>query len=82
MPHGNRFVVIYFHSNEPASDTALQYLADAEKEHHKKIIANIVQQIKPRVKELHELLVNPPPVSYRTSQKQINNENNNFVACV
>ncbi|XP_031622169.1 serine/threonine-protein phosphatase 6 regulatory subunit 3-B [Contarinia nasturtii] len=46
--------------NEPASDTALQYLADAEKEHHKRIIANIVQQIKPRVKELHELLVNPP----------------------
>lgn len=68
----NGFVIICTDSNEPASDTALQYLADAEKEHHKKIIANIVQQIRPRVKELHELLVNPPPVSHH---RQMNNEN-------
>lgn len=56
------YFLCFNYSNEPVSDTALQFLADAEKEHHKKIIANIVHQIQPRVKELHELLVNPPPV--------------------
>lgn len=66
----NRSILLIFQyicSNEPVSDTALQFLADSEKEHHRKIIANIVQQIKPRVKELHELLVNPPTVSVANS---------------
>lgn len=47
------------------SDTALQFLADAEKEHHKKIVGNILKQIRLRVKDLVELLKNPPLVSFK-----------------
>lgn len=48
---------------ENITDSALQFLADAEKEHHKRIVANIVRQIQPRINDLHDLLMNPPPVS-------------------
>lgn len=57
------FTLFLFCSNEPVSDTALQFLADAEKEHHKKIVASIVKQIQLRVGDLIDLLKNPPPVS-------------------
>lgn len=52
-----------FDRNEPVSDTALQLLIDGEKEHHKKIICNIVRSIQPRINDLHALLLAPPPVS-------------------
>lgn len=46
------------------SDTALQLLIDAEKDHHKKVISNIVRAIQPKMNDLHALLLNPPAVSF------------------
>lgn len=56
-------IFFLFSRNEPVSDTALQFLADAEKEHHKNIVTSIVKQIQPRISDLIDLLKNPPPVS-------------------
>lgn len=47
---------------EPVSQTALQQIIDAEKEHHDEIIASLMGIIQPRVHHLFELLLNPPVV--------------------
>lgn len=49
---------------EPVSQSALQQMIDAEKEHHDEIVASLMGIIQPRVHQLFELLLNPPTVSY------------------
>jgi serine/threonine-protein phosphatase 6 regulatory subunit 3 len=48
---------------EPVSQSALQQMIDAEKEHHDEIVASLMVIIQPRVHQLFELLINPPTVS-------------------
>lgn len=48
---------------EPVSQSALQQMIDAEKEHHDEIVASLMVIIQPRVQQLYELLLNPPVVS-------------------
>jgi serine/threonine-protein phosphatase 6 regulatory subunit 3 len=48
---------------EPVSQSALQQIIDAEKEHHDEIVASLMSIIQPRVHQLFELLLNPPVVS-------------------
>lgn len=58
--------------NEPVSDTALQMLIDAEKEHQKNIVANIVRSMQPRINDLHALLIDPPSVCYNKQKFAFN----------
>jgi serine/threonine-protein phosphatase 6 regulatory subunit 3 len=48
---------------EPVSQSALQQMIDAEKEHHDEIVASLMVIVQPRVQQLFELLMNPPTVS-------------------
>ena len=48
---------------EPVSQSALQQMIDAEKEHHDEIVASLMGNIQPRVHKLFELLLSPPVVS-------------------
>lgn len=47
---------------EPVSQSALQQIVDAEKEHHDEVVASLMEIIHPRVHSIFELLVNPPMV--------------------
>lgn len=49
---------------EPVSQSALQQIVDAEKEHHDEIVASLMVVIHPRVPAIYELLLNPPTVSW------------------
>lgn len=48
---------------EPVSQSALQQMIDAEKEHHDEIVASLMETFQPRVQQLFELLSNPSVVS-------------------
>lgn len=49
---------------EPVSQSALQQMIDAEKEHHDEIVASLMETFQPRVQQLFELLSNPSVVSF------------------
>lgn len=55
---------------EPVSQSALQQMIDAEKEHHDEIVASLMEIIQPRVHQLFELLLNPPTVSHTMPWKR------------
>lgn len=57
------FVVFLSNRNEPVSDVALQHLIDVERDHHQRIVENILKTIVPKIKDFHLLLINPPAVS-------------------
>ncbi|CRK95737.1 CLUMA_CG009194, isoform A [Clunio marinus] len=48
---------------EPVSQSALQQMIDAEKEHHDEIVASLMEIIKSRVHQLFELLLDPPIIA-------------------
>lgn len=54
---------------EPVSQSALQQMIDAEKEHHDEIVISLMEIIQPRVQQLFELLLNPPVVSLRVDKR-------------
>lgn len=56
---------------EPVSQSALQQMIDAEKEHHDEIVASLMCIVQPRVHQLFELLLNPPTVSLNCNDSWI-----------
>lgn len=48
---------------EPVSQSALQQMIEAEKEHHDEIVTSLMVIVQSRVHQLFELLLNPPTVS-------------------
>lgn len=57
---------------EPVSQSALQQMIDTEKQHHDNIVSSLMIIIQPRIQELHELLLNPPVVSFHYAQFRLN----------
>lgn len=50
-------------SNDNTDDPALQYLVNSEKEHHGKVVANLIEVIKGYVNKFHDLLlIEPTPL--------------------
>ncbi|XP_063699632.1 serine/threonine-protein phosphatase 6 regulatory subunit 3-A [Culicoides brevitarsis] len=45
---------------QPVSDTALQLIIDAEKEHHDNVVKTIVEAVTPRLEDFHKLLDRTP----------------------
>lgn len=58
--------MIYYFSNE-RDTTIVELLMQAEDFHRQILINNLLPQISSRIKDFHNLLLNPPPVSFKTT---------------
>lgn len=56
-------ITLSLSSNDNTDDPALQYLVNSEKEHHDKVVANLIEVIKGYVDKFHDLLlIEPTPI--------------------